>query len=293
MKLPDYNATMEELIDHVAKLQKHVQFLMEGNLGSKNIREVGDFLVGQKSFASRDGMVGISSLVAGQENVRFWAGASVPEHAPYRVYDSGRLVAQNADIEGSIKMGAGSSISWNDVNSDPLATNAYNTANSAYGQATAAQSIAHSIALGTYVGSPTTFINERSIYSPNLVGGTIQIGNFNPVTGKFPFDVTSTGAVTASNITVTGGNIEGASNIDVYTNLRVGNHIFIGQMTDMSDKTINMKSLVSIEAVADALELHALAGVHMYSIGEVTHNGQQLATRNWVEGSALITARFG
>jgi hypothetical protein len=70
------------------------------------------------------------------------------------------------------------SINWGNVNSDPVATNAANTANNALtaannanSNATAASDLARRIANGTFSGG--TFINGREIYSP-----TIRANNF-------------------------------------------------------------------------------------------------------------------
>lgn len=84
----------------------------------------------------------------------------------------------NVSITGDINM-LGGSISWANVNTDPVATDAYNTANSAYSAAGSASSTANSaltkaqqIANGTYSGG--TFINGTLIYAPTISGGSLS-----------------------------------------------------------------------------------------------------------------------
>lgn len=100
------SASNEEIIDEIARVGKQLDFLLSGNLGSKNIREVGDYLVGANDFVSRSGTVGISSLVTGADDLRFWAGSAARETAPFRVYESGDTHVANLLATGGTVTGA-------------------------------------------------------------------------------------------------------------------------------------------------------------------------------------------
>lgn len=100
------SASNEEIIDEIARVGKQLDFLLSGNLGSKNIREVGDYLVGANDFVSRSGTVGISSLVTGADDLRFWAGSVARETAPFRVYESGDTHVANLLATGGTVTGA-------------------------------------------------------------------------------------------------------------------------------------------------------------------------------------------
>ncbi len=110
LSILEYGATAEQIIDQLAKIQKQLTFMMDGNLNSKNIREVGDFLVGPNYIRSRSGNVGMSSAVIGgaHDDVRFYAGAVDMETAPFRVLNSGKAILSNIEILGG-------TISWADV----------------------------------------------------------------------------------------------------------------------------------------------------------------------------------
>lgn len=90
-----------ELADMVAKLQKQVEFLMNGNLSTKNIREVGGWLADGDRFVSIDGDVGMSTEDTVADDVRFWAGNTVKENAPFRVTESGKAYLTGAEISSS------------------------------------------------------------------------------------------------------------------------------------------------------------------------------------------------
>lgn len=91
--------SLEDLMDLVAKLQKNVDWLMDGNLSSKNVREIGGYNVSQTLFRSRDGDVGLSSANDAADPVRLWAGSTNKDTAPWRVYKSGKSVMTGALIQ--------------------------------------------------------------------------------------------------------------------------------------------------------------------------------------------------
>lgn len=95
--------SLAELIDMVAKLQKQVEYMMTGNLNSKNVREIGGYLVSDDSLMSKSGNVGISSTESAIDDVRIWAGSDQQGNAPFRVTKSGKMVATNGHFEGEIE----------------------------------------------------------------------------------------------------------------------------------------------------------------------------------------------
>lgn len=98
---PTGNESVSELADMVAQLQKQVEFLMTGNLSTKNIHEVGKWLADDDRLVSEDGDVGMSSAETGGDDVRFWSGSTDMDIAPWRVSKSGKMHATGATIESS------------------------------------------------------------------------------------------------------------------------------------------------------------------------------------------------
>lgn len=122
------------------------------------------------------------------------------EDVTFAVSDTGAVT-----INGAVTMGPGSSINWNDVNSDPTIQEATDAANSALDTAQSAQTTANGanaaaaraegtansawsaaavadnnltlLANGQYKNG--TFINGTSIYSPHLVGDKITLTDGN------------------------------------------------------------------------------------------------------------------
>lgn len=98
----------EELTDAIIGLNRSLEFQM-ANLDSDNVREIGGWRVGPTQLTSKDLDVGLSTDDSQLENVRFWAGSAVTGTAPSRVYDTGRVVANDLQILGG-------NIIWGDVN---------------------------------------------------------------------------------------------------------------------------------------------------------------------------------
>ncbi len=68
-----------------------------------------EFLIEDGSGNIRAGISGVGGTASGSSlgGVRFWAGSASGSSAPYRVYDSGKLVSSNADITGKITANEG------------------------------------------------------------------------------------------------------------------------------------------------------------------------------------------
>lgn len=98
----DPNATLEELRNQVAILQKTITFYLTSNLSSDNAYEFGGWLVGLDSLMSDTGTVGLSSAITGANDIRIWAGNSIPDNASFRVYEDGTMFATNGHFTGAI-----------------------------------------------------------------------------------------------------------------------------------------------------------------------------------------------
>ena len=92
--------TIEELKDYVKKLSnivaimaKDLEYIVNGNIDSRNTREIGGYLVNLTSLESRNGVVGLSSEITGGDDLRIWAGNAERELAAFRVYESGFVVS--------------------------------------------------------------------------------------------------------------------------------------------------------------------------------------------------------
>jgi hypothetical protein len=114
-----------------------------------------------KLSAGIDGKLIASDLTVSNINV---TSGIMNIGSKFSVAVDGTFTATGATISGDINM-SGGSISWSSVNSDPVATSASSTANSAL---TTAQQIAN----GTYSGG--TFISGSQIFSPTITGGVLQ-----------------------------------------------------------------------------------------------------------------------
>lgn len=106
------------LTEMVALLSKQVQFVIN-NLSSKNINEIGGFLVDLDRFTSYDGDVGMSTADTFLDDVRFWSGSTDMENAPFRVHKSGKVYTHDLEAVDSTITGAsiiGASITGGDIN---------------------------------------------------------------------------------------------------------------------------------------------------------------------------------
>lgn len=93
------NETLEELRQIVGQMRQDIEWLMQGRISSKNIREVGGYNVNQTDLVSKDGNVGLSSANDSADPIRMFAGSSLKDFAPWRVTQSGKMFATGATIE--------------------------------------------------------------------------------------------------------------------------------------------------------------------------------------------------
>ncbi|WP_308636102.1 hypothetical protein [Paenibacillus silvisoli] len=110
LKAKDTKTQMEMLVNTVGLLMKSLSEL-NGYISSKNVSEVGGWRVGQTRLESKDGDVGMSTEDTPGDDVRMWAGSSLPDIAPFRVLESGKVFTQDleavdASITGASIIGA-------------------------------------------------------------------------------------------------------------------------------------------------------------------------------------------
>lgn len=106
------NATLDELRDQVAILQKTITYYLSSGIGSSNIAEVGGWVIGDNDIVSSNGAMGLSSLVSPENDIRLWAGDANALIAPFRVHEDGSVYASNIHITGG-------TISWGDMGLPP------------------------------------------------------------------------------------------------------------------------------------------------------------------------------
>lgn len=107
------NATMDQVIEHVAILQKTISFMMS-SINSTNITEVGGYVASDTDLMASNGAVGFSSADTAGNDLRIWAGNATTSVAPFRVYEDGSFIATKATITGDINM-TGGTISWSAI----------------------------------------------------------------------------------------------------------------------------------------------------------------------------------
>lgn len=92
---------VKELANAVALMSKDLDFIVNGQIDSGNVREIGGYNVDKTDLKSKDGTVGISSYSAGDETIddtRFWAGSADKDTAPWRVTRKGVMNSTGARI---------------------------------------------------------------------------------------------------------------------------------------------------------------------------------------------------
>lgn len=104
--LPEDNASITDILDHVAMLQKTMEYHMN-HMDSKNITEVGGWIIKDNMIVSESGLVGMYSGELGPEDVRFWAGSTDMNSAPFRVLENGAVIADSLDIDDKIQAAIG------------------------------------------------------------------------------------------------------------------------------------------------------------------------------------------
>lgn len=96
----DPKKQMEMMLNTMGILMKNLSEL-NGFINSKNVFEQGGWRVKDKSLESKDGDVGMSTEDTTADDVRFYAGGTDKDIAPWRVHKSGKMVATGALIQSA------------------------------------------------------------------------------------------------------------------------------------------------------------------------------------------------
>lgn len=78
-----------QLLDEFAKVVKELEFIVNGAIDSRNVREIGGYNVNKTELQSRDGAVGMSSARTDEDDLRIWAGDPDRAKAAFKVFESG------------------------------------------------------------------------------------------------------------------------------------------------------------------------------------------------------------
>lgn len=259
--------SLDEIQGALSQLKRVLDFYFQGKISSSNIREISGWQVSEDSLTSEDGDVGFSTLDTPVNDLRIWAGSSNRDNAPFRVYENGRvdandlhlhggsltigssfsvtnagiLSATGANISGNITMTSGN-ISWNNVNSDPVAVSASGTANVAVG-------IANSIVSGTYTGG--TFIDGRNVMSPNIYAGYIY------------------------GSTIQGGQILSDTTINVSTDATIGRYLILSDTSFSAGIQWGTSPYASIfgEPATRSILIESSGGINIDAFGVQPYQG--------------------
>jgi hypothetical protein len=103
--------------------------------------------------------------------------------------------------------------------------------------------------------------------------------------------VSELSAITANLGTITAGTISTDAEIDVGTNARIGNALFLNETDSLVDKGIKIGSTVEIDVISSDLSIRALAGdIFLTATGDVYANGGKVATQGI---SVIVTVKGG
>jgi hypothetical protein len=95
----DANAYIKSLVGKIAIGFNEISAVLNGGVDSRNTREIGGWKVNLTELVSKAGDVGMSTAHTAADDVRLWAGSTDKDTAPWRVYESGKMVATSALIE--------------------------------------------------------------------------------------------------------------------------------------------------------------------------------------------------
>lgn len=215
---------------------------MNGNVTANNITLKGTINSSTMNNSNIIGgtlTIGSGSSIFKADPNGIYLGSSSFSNAPFRVTPEGKATLSNVSITGG-------SISWSNVNSDPVATGASSAAAAANSAAITAAQMAQLLANGDYKGG--TFINEKEVRSANIIGGTITGGVVNGAT-------------------INGGDINVSSTVEIGHTLSLNGRSYSGGI--IWNGTRNQ---IYIDPAADAL--------HLTSNGGVYANGRRIDVNN-------------
>lgn len=89
--------TPEQHLNLFASVLKDLDYILNGYIDSKNVREIAGFAVSLTELLHKSGLVGMSAAdPTNPDAVRFWAGDEDKENAPFRVLQKGLMIAVGA-----------------------------------------------------------------------------------------------------------------------------------------------------------------------------------------------------
>lgn len=296
MGLPDSNATNDELIDHIAMLQKTIEYYFSGGIDSTNMREIGGWGIGADILASKANTVGLSTRVTAGDDIRMWAGSTDMNTAAFRVYESGKVVLNNAQITGG-------TITWGAANA-PLYSDILGTKPPANADNTDATIIVN--------GSNFTKVAGAYVYSGpadyNQITGTKPPSNADNTSGALPTSLginytkvgasyVYTGTLNANQINagtinanyINGGTISGVD-INVANDIIVGNKITFNPSVQTVDKSLTFPGQGSLDFKTNMVRLSGVSVIDLQA-SSVTLNNFPIATQSWVNSNAI--AKYG
>ncbi|MEK3910992.1 phage tail spike protein [Paenibacillus sp. FSL H7-0331] len=145
---------------------------MTGNVVANNITLSGTIngsTMNNSNIVGGTLTIGSGNTILKADTNGLYLGSSSFGSAPFRVSPNGTCTLSNVVITGG-------SIQWANIGSDPATVTAQSTANSAQSAANNAAGAAAAIAAGTYTGG--TFIDNKTIYSATIRGGTLASDSY-------------------------------------------------------------------------------------------------------------------
>jgi hypothetical protein len=147
---------------------------------------VGGWVLGVDSLVDDNGMVGMSSKITVADDIRFFAGDIDPLNAPFRVYESGRVVATDAELTGEITAVTGDIGGW-------IITS------------TSIQKLASNVGIVLDSSTPKIQIGNIAGIHTIIDGANQNIRSSNFVAGSLGFQIeTNTGDAEFNNVTTRG-----------------------------------------------------------------------------------------
>lgn len=107
------NADLQRVIINLNMIAEELDHILGGKLDTKNIREIAGWVATRYRLQSKDGDVGFNTEDTAADDVRIWAGDAITGAPPFLVTKSGRLLASDAVITGTVYANAGVIGGWN------------------------------------------------------------------------------------------------------------------------------------------------------------------------------------
>lgn len=215
---------------------------------------IGGFTIGPDYIIDSTNMFGLSSVVTGGDDVRFWAGASFANRntAPFRVTEAGVMTATTGTFSGTLSAPSGTIGGFTIGSSDLSAT--------ATGNTTIVSSGSTAFAAGP-TGSPTFTVTQAGALT--VTGGTITGGTIRTSSGSTRVEMDSGDntliAYVAGDVRALFGGTSGAVSVSPASGVGGG----------MISQVANQLILFAGEnpAIEGSIRLEAYSGVTMYSVG--------------------------